>query len=81
VIKVESFGAAEFVTLREYIEQYIEGWETGLESAREVLANAPKPFIYNYDEAIRYPQRLQLHTAVDKHLLGVEIERLATEDF
>lgn len=80
VIRVETFGAVALVTLREYIKEYVDDWEIGLDDAREVLAAAPRPFVYNADDAIRHPEYLQLHTALDEELLGVEIERLGKED-
>jgi hypothetical protein len=80
VIKVEMFGAVILVTLREYAEEFVDDWEIGLEHAREVLTRAPRPFVYNEGDAIRHPEYLQLHTAVDEDLLRFEIERLGSED-
>lgn len=79
VIRVETFGAAALVTLREYIDDYVQDPEAGLHHAREVLAAAPRRFVYNADESIGDPRLLQLHTALDEGLLRAEIERLERE--
>lgn len=78
-IRVESLGRVEYVTLREYIEVYVQDWQIGLEVARTVLGEFPAPHVYNQEDAIRHPEYLQLHTALDERLLGTEIERLVRE--
>jgi hypothetical protein len=80
VIKVESLGAVELVTLREYIEDHVQDWWIGLEDAARVLAEAPEPLVHNADDAIRHPEYLQLHSALDERLLRAEIERLEKEE-
>ncbi|HTR74563.1 MAG TPA: hypothetical protein VMH33_04810 [Solirubrobacterales bacterium] len=79
VIRVETFGAAVLVTLREYVVDYVQDWAVGLEEAWTVLAEAPDPLVCNADESIRDPRLLQLHTALDEDLLRAEIERLEGE--
>jgi hypothetical protein len=76
VIKVESFGLTELVTLREYIFHFIQDREIGLEEAREVLGEAPGALLYNRDDFFDHPEFLQLHSAIDPGTLAAEIERL-----
>ncbi|HVX32141.1 MAG TPA: hypothetical protein VHA80_03290 [Solirubrobacterales bacterium] len=80
VIRVETLGAVALVTLREYVEEYVQDREIGLEDAREILVAAPRPFVYNADDAISRPEYLQLHSALDEDLLRAEIRRLEKED-
>ena len=79
VVAVESFGVTDLVTLREYLESFVEDWEIGLENAREILRAAPRPFVYNQDDALRSPQYLQLHRALDPASLSAEIGKLERE--
>jgi hypothetical protein len=79
VIRVETMGMTDMVTLREYFEVYTQDWDIGLAEAEEVLAEAPRPLVYNQDDAIRHPELLQLHTAIDPDLLESEMNRLARE--
>jgi hypothetical protein len=79
VIRAESIGATELVTLREYIEVHVQDREIGIREAEEILAEAPSPLVTNLDEAIRHPEFLQLHTAIEPRLLASEIERLRRE--
>jgi hypothetical protein len=79
VIRIERLGVTDMVTLREYFEDYAQDWDLGLAEDREVLAEAPRPFVYHQDDAIRHPELLQLHTAIDPGLLEAEIDRLAEE--
>lgn len=78
-IKVESLGLIELVTLREYVELYVQDWEAGLHEARALLAESPKPLVHKRDEALRHPEFLQLHSATDPDILAAEIGRLEAE--
>lgn len=79
VIRCESMGSTELVTLREYIEEYVQDWEIGFQQAEEILAEDPHPFVHNQYDAIRHPELLQLHRAISARLLADEIDRLKRE--
>jgi hypothetical protein len=79
VIRCRSMGSTELVTLREYIEEYVQDWEIGVRQAEEILAEDPHPFVHNQCDAIRHPELLQLHSAISAPLLADEIERLRRE--
>jgi hypothetical protein len=79
VIAVESIGVVDLVTLREYIESFVEDWEIGLDNAREILRAAPRPFVYNQDDALLAPESLQLHRALDHPALSAEIAKFERE--
>jgi hypothetical protein len=79
VIAIESFGATELATLREYVELYVEDWEIGLEEGRSLLAALPEQVIDNASEATRRPGSLRLLRVLDRGLLEAELGRLENE--
>jgi hypothetical protein len=79
VIAVRSFGAPEFLTLRDYTGRYVDSGQVDLEYVRLVLVGDGRPYVLNEDEATTAPEYVEVHSAIDLDLLRSEFDRLAGE--